>query len=111
MNVVTKLENHTLVRPNLGAIFISYNNVEALSQYGIIPGDIAGVVVAEVTEQYPLNMAGLIKGDIITKINNIEIANVDKLQKEIYSYNINDSVNIEYFRNGIYNNVDVLLDK
>ena len=57
------------------------------------------------------NVSGLIKGDIITKVNDIAINDVSSLQQQIYSYSVGETVTLEYYRNGIYNKVDVVLNK
>lgn len=109
--IVSKLENHTLRRPNLGGVFVSSYNKEVLKENNIVINDINGVVVLSVTQDYSLNKSGIIKGDIITKINNIRINDVNELQKEIYSYNIGDTIKLEYYRNDEYESVNVILNK
>ena len=54
---------------------------------------------------------GFINGDVITKVNDVLIDDVSTLQKEIYSYNLNDVVTIEYNRNNSFNTVDIVLNK
>lgn len=111
MNVVSKLENHTLMRPNIGGVFASTSNTEVLNKYGIVTNGNSGVVVIEVTDNYPLNISGLIKGDIINKVNDVVISDVSDLQREIYSYDIGDTVTLEYYRNNILSTVNVVLSK
>lgn len=111
MNIVTKLQNHTLVRPNIGGIFISSTNIDALNENAIEIPNISGVVVAEVTVDYPLAVTGFIKGDVITKINDVTITDVIDMQKVIYSHNVGDTVTIEYYRYGILNTANVVLNK
>lgn len=111
MNIVSKLENHTLQRPNLGATFVSTTNIELLNQYGIVVDGINGVVALDIVQEYPLSVSGLIHGDIITKINEVVISDVNVLQKEIYSYNIGDTITLEYYRNNIPTIIDVVLTK
>ena len=111
MEIVTKLENHTLVRPNLGGIFISSTNIAALNENAIQIPNISGVVVGEVVSDYPLSIAGFIKGDIITKINDTIITDVIDMQKEIYSHNLGDTLIVEYYRNDILNTTNIILNK
>ena len=111
MKMVNKLENHTLYRPNLGATFINTTNTEKLSEYSINTFGINGVVVFDTKEEYPLYVSGLYNGDIITKINDIIITDVNTLQKEIYSHNFGEDINVEYYREGIANTAVVNLNK
>ena len=109
VDIVTKLENQTLFRANLGATFVNTTNVDVLNQYGIFVGDLVGVVMLDLKDGFPLQASGLVHGDIITKINDFQITNVNELQKYIYSFDLNETVSIEYLREGIYNRVDVIL--
>lgn len=111
IEIVSKLENHTLKRPNLGGIFVSSYNEGILKENNIIIDNINGVVVLDITKDYPLYKAGIAKGDIITKINNKNIDGVNELQKEIYSYNAGDIITLEYYRNKEYKSVNVKLNK
>lgn len=111
MNIVTKLENHTLVRPNLGATFANSTNIEILNQYGINTMGVNGVVILEVIENYPLFVFGIIKGDIITKINNQVVSDVVDMQKIVYSHNIGDTITLEYYRNNLLSKIDIVLNK
>ena len=111
LDIVTKLKNQELIRPNIGGIFVNTTNKEVLKDYGI---DIAvdnGVVVLEVTKDYPLQLAGLAKGDVITKINNTAIEDINLLQNQIYSFNIGDEIVLEYYRGSVLNTVDITLNK
>ena len=111
MDIVNKLENKSLFRPNLGAMMVNTTNTEFLNKYGITLNEVNGVVVLDLKENYPLSNSGFINGDVITKVNDIVIDNVSTLQKEIYSYKQNDVVRIEYNRNNSFNTVDVVLNK
>ena len=107
--LVSKLKNQELFRPNLGASFVNTTNIDLLNQYEIFPGDIVGVVIIDLKEGFPLKNSGLVQGDIITKINDIQITNSSELQKTLYSFKPNDIISIEYVRSGGYNRVDIVL--
>lgn len=57
-----------------------------------------GVYVQAVIKYSPAQRAGIMPGDIITKINNLEIKNVSEAIKTVGSLNPNESYNIEIFR-------------
>lgn len=109
--IVSKLENHTLVRPNLGGVFVSSYNEEVLKENNIVIDNINGVVVLDIKKDYPLDKALITKGDIITKINDININSVNELQKEINSYNVGDTITLEYYRNNQYKSINIILNK
>lgn len=109
MNIVNKLEKNELNRPNLGAIMVNTTNDKVLKEYSIDKSNINGVVLLEVKEKGLFYDYNLQKGDIITKFNNVNIENVQDLQNELYSYNIEDIVVIEYYRNGISDKIKIEL--
>lgn len=112
MKIVKKLENHTLIRPNIGGVFANTTNIDLLNKYEIsVDNNIIGVVVVDIFEDYPLSIAGLVKGDIIVKINDIPITDVNIFQNIIYSYNIGDTIMIEYYSNNILNKTQVILNR
>lgn len=111
MKMVKQLENHTLYRANLGATFINTTNIEKLNEYSINTFGINGVVVLNIKKEYPLYVSGLYNGDIITKINDTIILDVNTLQKELYSHNRGEDIHVEYYREGISNIVVVNLNK
>jgi serine protease Do len=80
---------------------------------GIIPEDLSkeikkalnypyetGVYVKRVEENTPAGEAGLAEGDIILKVGNDEIGNVNILRRKIASMNPNTKVDITVWRNG-----------
>lgn len=111
IDIVTKLENHTLVRPNLGAKFINVTNHDLLNEYGINTELSNGVVILDVVSEYPLSKSGLNNGDIIISIDGVQINNVIELQKQIYSHKIGDKINLEYYSSGNLNSAIIILEK
>ena len=49
--------------------------------------------------------------DVITKIDDSEIQSTSDLQTALYSKKLNDTVTIEYYRDGKLEKVEVKLDK
>ena len=70
-----------------------------------------GVYVANIDENSPLYRAGVKKGDVITKIGNIDIVTMLDLRIALYSYNIGDKITIEYSRNGEFNTTSFIGEK
>ena len=109
MDIVSKLENNELNRPNLGAIMTNTTNVDLIREYGLKESNIEGVILLYINGNSILDNAGLINGDIITRFNNIDINNVNELREELYKKVVGDTVNIEYYRDDIYYKVNVKL--
>ncbi len=109
MNIVDKLENNEINRPNLGAIMVDSLNSELLFENGIEIDNISGIVVLHVNENGILCKSGIEKGDIITKINDIEFNNISQFQKILYNYNVGDTIKIQYYRNKKFYDVYIIL--
>ena len=97
MDVVHKLENNELYRPNLQATLKNSEN------------SISGILVDKLYDDSVLKKSGIIQGDIITKINNVETNNISEFRNELYKYNINDKILLEYYRNNKYDTLYVIL--
>ena len=111
IDIVSKLENHMLIRPNLGGIFASASNKEILSSYKINASLSKGVVILDLTEGYPLKKYGFEVGDIIVFINDEEIIDIFDFRKNIYNFFINDKIKVKFYRNNVYYEKDVILYK
>ncbi|MHB1653637.1 MAG: S1C family serine protease [Desulfitobacteriaceae bacterium] len=68
-----------------------------------------GAYISDVTPNGPAAKAGIMKGDVITKINNVQVQNSSDLVHELYKYNVGDKVAITYNRNGQSNQVQATL--
>lgn len=84
---------------------------ESQQQYYGLP---EGVYIKSISEDGPAERAGLLNGDIITGINDMEIDNMQDLSSQIKSYRVGTTVTIKYKRikNGEYKEytVDVVLE-
>lgn len=68
-----------------------------------------GVYISAVTQNGPAAKAGIMKGDVITKINDVTVQSSSDLVRELYKYNVGDKVTITYIRNGQTNQVQATL--
>ncbi|SPF51872.1 Serine protease Do-like HtrB [Candidatus Desulfosporosinus infrequens] len=68
-----------------------------------------GAYIAAVTANGPAAKAGIVKGDVITKLNNVPIQNSSDLIHELYKYNVGSTVTLTYNRNGQTNQVQATL--
>ena len=68
-----------------------------------------GAYISAVSPNGPAAKAGIVKGDVITKINNIQVQNSSGLVHELYKYKVGGIVAITYIRNGQTNQVQATL--
>lgn len=101
LNNIDDLEKGTKIkRPKLGINMVNTDNSGSLLNHDIeLPKeDITGVVITEIEKDTSAANSGLKKGDIITKIDDIEIKDVGYLKYELYNHKIGDTINITYIR-------------
>lgn len=68
-----------------------------------------GVYVYCVKENSSLNKIGIKKGDIITKINDIDVDNMLTLRKTLYSLDIGQEITIHYIKDNFENEAKLIL--
>lgn len=66
-----------------------------------------GVILIQVSENTPASRAGLLNGDIVTKIDDIEIDNMSKLKKALYRYKQGDKATLTIIRNNTEEKIDI----
>lgn len=89
------IQYQTVKRPYIGISGIAVDENTA-KQYNIP----MGVYVYTVGKDSPAEKAGLTKGDVITKIEGVEVKNVNELNKEKNNHNIGDTVTLTVHKNG-----------
>ena len=92
----------------LGVSLLNKNSKEAIEK-GL--NEISGVYVADVTEQSGAQKAGIKIGDIITKIDNIDIIKFSDLSGYLKTKRPNDIVNVEIIRGDDVKVLPVALSK
>lgn len=71
----------------------------------------SGIYVAQINKDGPANTSNLKVGDIITKIDDIDINKMSELRKYIYSKTAGDEVNLSVLRNKKTYNIKIKLGK
>lgn len=105
LDYVTSLEKgEKIKRPFMGLSAIDTN----LTNNNSI---IKGVIIESVLENSPAFKAGLLKDDIITKINNQIIENVAEFRYYLYKKAIGDKIKITFYRDFLLKDVEVILDE
>ncbi len=74
-------------------------------------GGNGGVLISKIVEGSGANKAGLLKGDIILKVDEVAINENQALTDNIRARKVNDKVTITYKRNGEIKTVDVILQE
>ena len=114
LKVVEILERDgKITRPYIGISMLDISNSFYLWQAGIlIPENVKeGVAVYKVESNSPANVAGLQKGDIITKIAGKSTKTLAEFRYELYKHSPNEEVEITYYRNGKEQTTKVTLGK
>jgi len=91
----------------LGIQYASDLSEEQMKQFGIKEGE--GVYVSGVPADGGAAAAGIKKGDIITKVNNVPVTTGLEMSAELVSFRPNEKVPITYLRNGKEYNTSVTL--
>ena len=70
-----------------------------------------GVYVLNIDQSGPAYQAGLREGDVIQKLNGININTMLDLRSSIYNFDIGETITVEYLRNGIEQSANLILTK
>lgn len=99
-------------RGYLGITYIATEDMteEQMKAQGI-PTNREGVYVSNVSADGGAAAAGIKKGDVITKVNNIPVNSGLQMSAQIAGFRPNDKVPVSYLRNGKEYSVDVILKK
>lgn len=101
MSIIDKLEaNEKISRPYLGVQLIDVANTYQLYYNRITLDEEVkfGTVLAYLEDNKPASKAGLKKGDVIIEINGVKIEDSQMFRYVLYKCNINDTINIKYYR-------------
>ena len=99
--------------PLLGVSMINVSDAKNSYRYNFnIPNDInSGVVVADIEEGTGAANSDLKEGDIITKIDGIEVEDSAYLRYELYKHSVGDKIKVTYIRDGKEHTTNVVLSK
>ena len=99
--------------PLLGVSMINVSDAKNSYRYNFdIPNDIdSGVVVAGIESGSGAASSDLKEGDIITKIDGVEVEDSAYLRYELYKQSVGDTIEITYIRDGKEHTTKVVLSK
>lgn len=67
----------------------------------------SGVILIQISENTPASRAGLVNGDIITRIDDVKIDNMNGLKKTLYRYKQGDKATLTIIRNNSEEKIDI----
>jgi serine protease Do len=94
----------------LGAMFIDAGRLtDAEKKKENIPENIDGIYITDLTKDGAALQAGIKKGDVIKRINDVSINSGSELQEQLSNYKPGDKVNVTVDRNGTQHTIQVTL--
>lgn len=87
-------------RPYIGITYANTTELSMLAKYNITLSKSmkSGVVVLEVTNGGAAEKAGIIVGDVITKIDGEEVKNMAHLKYFLFKHNVGDKIKVTFIR-------------
>ncbi len=113
VNIVKKVVNDlmkfgTVQRAFLGIQYSMEDPTDdERKEYGLREGE--GVLVGDAPVGGAASVAGIKKGDIVTKINNVKVTTGPEMVEQVTRYKPGDKVTVTYLRNGKENTVNLTL--
>lgn len=107
------VNGESITQPYMGVSMLNVTQGYYYPQYYrmLVASDITkGVIVVRVEENSPAAKAGLQDGDVITKVNDNEIASIGYLRYYLYNYEIGDKIVVTYIRDGKEKTTTVTLE-
>lgn len=113
VNIVKKVVNDIMKFGTVQRAFIGISypkegmSEEEKAKQGI--KDLEGVYVLETPVGGAANAAGIKKGDVVTKINNVKVTSGPEMVEQVARYKPGDKISITYLRDGKENTVNITL--
>lgn len=92
-----------------GLLGIRIGDVTADLAYAQGLSVVSGVFVSYVNKRSSAEEAGILPGDVIVAINDIEVSNVSELQELVARNRPGDEIQVTYLRNGVKSTVEAVL--
>ncbi len=101
------IKSGRIVRPQLG-VTTQTVDLNVITQLNL-PENTRGAIVASVQAGSPAARAGIQQGDVITKIDTVDITSSPSLQFQIWRHRVGDSINVSVLRSGATQSMQVQL--
>ena len=102
------IKNGISVRPWLGIVGLGVTE-DIVRYYGLPIAH--GVLITKVSNGSPAQRAGIIMGDIILRIGNLQVENIEDLLGETHKRKVGERVRIIIYRRGFEEHFDVTLSR
>jgi S1-C subfamily serine protease len=102
INAVKVIVDQIIETGSYKTVFVGITGVSVVeyqSRLGVKLSTDDGIVVLEVQNGSPAFKAGVLSGDILTKIDNIELSDMTQLKKALYDYKQGDKATLTIIRN------------
>jgi S1-C subfamily serine protease len=110
INEIKPIVEQTIETGTYKTVFMGISGI-ALTEYenrlGVDLSADAGVIVLEVVANSPAAKAGLMAGDIITKIDDRQVNDMNQLKKALYNYKQNDKAKLTVIRNTVEHVIEI----
>lgn len=108
--IVQQLEKDGKVtRPNLGVSAVDVSQLSLRQRMRLEIEDESGIIITNVTALGPAAISGLETGDIIVKMDEVEISNMKQFRQTLYAKKIGDNIALEVLRDGERQVIEVTL--
>ena len=114
VNIVKKVVNDlmkfgTVQRAFLGIEYVPEGLTEEQKTELGVKDNFDGVYVTRVPPGFAADLAGIKKGDVVTKINNVKVTSGPEMVEQVARYKPGDKVTVTYLRDGKENTVNLTL--
>lgn len=99
------VENGTYETVILGITSVPVKDYEAA--FGVDLNVDNGIIIIKIHEDTPASKAGLLNGDIVSKLGNLKIQDITDLKKALYKYRKGDKEELTIIRNGEKKKVNI----
>jgi len=93
-----------------GFLGVQIENMDPIKAKGVGLDKPRGVLIASVMKDKAASKAGLEAGDVILKVEGLEVNKVNELQAKVASYDPGEEIEIVIWRNGTEKTIDVVLE-
>ncbi len=100
------IDGKSTSQPYLGVAMLDFSSVYASADFRNFQNIVEesgldnGIIITEVVPNSAAANAGLEVGDIITHVEDTEVKSISYFKYELYKYNVNDKIELTYFRDG-----------
>lgn len=103
INIAKPIVDEFIMKGEFTKVYVGIkgvNTYQYIRNFGDTLGTQEGVYVYEVMAGSPAKTAGIIEGDVITRVDDVQIDTITKLTRVLYKYRPEDQIKVQVIRNG-----------